>query len=151
METREIREQYSRKEELLNDILRKEGEEHYKNQKYTKAVHSFSQVMKITESVRTVVGCTVLTLKYGTPYLLTIFVLKLEQDHLLPVDGSAGFVANSVDPDQTPRSAASDLGIHCVLSPVSPNISCFFVVVFSAASDLGIHCVLSPVSPNISC
>ena len=24
-------------------------------------------------------------------------------------------VANSVDPDQTPRSAASDLGLHCLL------------------------------------
>ena len=27
------------------------------------------------------------------------------------------FNANSVDPDQTPRSAASDLGLHCL--PVS--------------------------------
>ena len=25
------------------------------------------------------------------------------------------FNANSVDPDQTPRSAASDLGLHCLL------------------------------------
>ena len=24
------------------------------------------------------------------------------------------FIANSVDPDQTPRSAASDLGLHCL-------------------------------------
>ena len=24
------------------------------------------------------------------------------------------FYANSVDPDQTPRSAASDLGLHCL-------------------------------------
>ena len=24
------------------------------------------------------------------------------------------FNANSVDPDQTPRSAASDLGLHCL-------------------------------------
>ena len=24
------------------------------------------------------------------------------------------FHANSVDPDQTPRSAASDLGLHCL-------------------------------------
>ena len=27
------------------------------------------------------------------------------------------FIANSVDPDQTPLSAASDLGLHCL--PVS--------------------------------
>ena len=26
--------------------------------------------------------------------------------------------ANSADPDQTPRSAASDLGLHCLLRPV---------------------------------
>ena len=30
--------------------------------------------------------------------------------------------ANSVDPDQTPRSAASDLGLHCLLGLVSPNM-----------------------------
>ena len=33
----------------------------------------------------------------------------------------AGRVANSVDPDQTPRSAESDLGLHCLLRPVFPN------------------------------
>ena len=27
-------------------------------------------------------------------------------------------MANSVDPDQTPRYAASDLGRHCSLAPV---------------------------------
>ena len=27
-------------------------------------------------------------------------------------------MANSVDPDQMPRSAASDLGLHCLLRPV---------------------------------
>ena len=26
-------------------------------------------------------------------------------------------MANSVDPDQTPRSAASDLGLHCLYRP----------------------------------
>ena len=31
-------------------------------------------------------------------------------------------MAKSVDPDQTPRLAASDLGLHCLLRPVSPNI-----------------------------
>ena len=33
----------------------------------------------------------------------------------------AGCVANSVDPDQTPRSAASDLGLHCLPRPVFAN------------------------------
>ena len=35
----------------------------------------------------------------------------------------AGCVANSVDPDQTPRSTTSDLGLHYLLMPVCPNTS----------------------------
>ena len=34
---------------------------------------------------------------------------------------TAIWVTNSVDPDQTPRSAASDQGLHCLLQPVYPN------------------------------
>ena len=30
-------------------------------------------------------------------------------------------MANSVDPDQMPHSAASVLGLHCLLRPVCPN------------------------------
>ena len=30
-------------------------------------------------------------------------------------------MANSVDPDQRPLSAASDLGLHCLQRPVCPN------------------------------
>ena len=30
-------------------------------------------------------------------------------------------MANSVDPDKTPRFAASGLGLTCLLRPVSPN------------------------------
>ena len=33
----------------------------------------------------------------------------------------AGWVANSVDSDETPPSAASHLGLHCLLRPVCPN------------------------------
>ena len=33
----------------------------------------------------------------------------------------AGCVANSVDPDETPRSAASHLDLHCLLRSVCPN------------------------------
>ena len=43
-----------------------------------------------------------------------ILVLKSEQAHLQTV----GRVANSVDPDQTPRSVASDLGLHCLIRSV---------------------------------
>ena len=31
------------------------------------------------------------------------------------------FNANSVDPDQTPRSAASDLGLHCLPITLLPD------------------------------
>ena len=30
-------------------------------------------------------------------------------------------MANSVDPDQMPQSAASDLGLHCLQRPIGPN------------------------------
>ena len=30
-------------------------------------------------------------------------------------------MANSVDPDQTPHSVASDLGLHCLHWPICPN------------------------------
>ena len=30
-------------------------------------------------------------------------------------------MSNSVDPDETPRSAASHLGLHCLLRPVCPK------------------------------
>ena len=33
----------------------------------------------------------------------------------------AGWVANIVDPDGTPRNAASHLGLHCLHKPDSPN------------------------------
>ena len=33
----------------------------------------------------------------------------------------AGWMANSVDPVETPRSAASHLGLNCLLKPVCPN------------------------------
>ena len=35
---------------------------------------------------------------------------------------SVGWLANSVGPSQMPPSVASDLGLHCLLRPVGPNI-----------------------------
>ena len=43
--------------------------------------------------------------------------------------------ANSVDPDQTPPSAASDLGLHCLTISFYGTLG-----LNSAASDLGLHC-----------
>ena len=50
-------------------------------------------------------------------------VLLFNKSIVLPVNvyNIAGRVANNVDPDQTPRSAASDLVLHCLLRPVCPN------------------------------
>ena len=36
---------------------------------------------------------------------------------------TVGRMANSVDTDQTPHSAASDLSLHCLLRPACPNTS----------------------------
>ena len=36
-------------------------------------------------------------------------------------------MANSIDPDETPRSAASHLGLHCLLRPVCPNAYTIYV------------------------
>ena len=60
---------------------------------------------------------TVFTLSFGIPYLLTILALKFEIVHsitLLLCLSIAVCRANSVDPDQTPRFAASDLGLQCL-------------------------------------
>ena len=35
-------------------------------------------------------------------------------------------MANNVNPDQTPRSAASDLVLHRLHRPIRPNILCYF-------------------------
>ena len=34
---------------------------------------------------------------------------------------------NNVDPDQTPHSVASDLGLNCLLRPLCPNTSGYYV------------------------
>ena len=53
----------------------------------------------------------------------TFHYTSLNKSILLPVNVCkiAGWEANSVDLDQTPRSAASDLGLHCLPRPVCPN------------------------------
>ena len=52
-------------------------------------------------------------------YLLTILVLKFDiVYYILMCLKECWMYANSVDPDQTPRSAASDLGLHCLQRPI---------------------------------
>ena len=50
-------------------------------------------------------------------------MINVKKVHFLPVEVSkiVGWVAHSVDPDQTPHSAASDLGLHCLLRLICPN------------------------------
>ena len=53
-------------------------------------------------------------LNIATPYLLTVLVLIFGR-HFYYLSKVAGWLANSVDSAQTPRS---DLGLHCLLRPV---------------------------------
>ena len=41
---------------------------------------------------------------------------------LISVSKTVAYMVNSVDPVQMSHSAASDLGLHCLLSPLCPNI-----------------------------
>ena len=73
-------------------------------------------------------------LKIRTPQLFTMhFCLNLNVILLLmDVSKIADRVANSADPDQTPRSAASDLGLHCLPRTIGPNTfgkyGCFYKI-----------------------
>ena len=83
-------------------------------------------VLAGTKTAQSVGRCTntVFTLSIGTPYLLTILVVMFEIVHSTTswcLYNIAGCMANSVDPDQMPRSAASDLGLHCLQRPICPN------------------------------
>ena len=63
---------------------------------------------------------TIITLSIGTSYLLTILLIKFEVVHFTTsccVYSIALCMANSLNLDQTPRSAASDLGLHCLQRP----------------------------------
>ena len=59
-----------------------------------------------------------------TPLTLNL-ILLFNKSIQLPVNVCkiAWWVANCANPDQTPRSAASHLGLRCLLRPVFPNIS----------------------------
>ena len=82
------------------------------------------------------VQVTIFTLSIQTPQLLTIFVLKFEQVKFttqcyLKI---SRWVANSVDPDETPHSVASHLGLHCLLRPVCQ-------LTYGKYSILGLACL----------
>ena len=68
-----------------------------------------------------------ISLIWDTVFTLSIHIRSLHlisstsPFYYLIVCKFAGRMANSVDPDQTPCSAASDLGLHCLLRPVSIN------------------------------
>ena len=67
---------------------------------------------------------SVFTLSIGTPYLLTILILKFKiyySPFYLCVLNIVVYMANGVDPDQMPHSVASDQGLHCLQGPICPN------------------------------
>ena len=57
----------------------------------------------------------------STPYHICYKIWTSTIYYLLLCLKIAGRVANRVDPDETPRSAASHLGLHCLLRPVCPK------------------------------
>ena len=56
-----------------------------------------------------------LTIQTTTPYHTCPNIWTSPYDYLLMCLQTAGWVADSVDPDQMLQSAASDLGLHCLL------------------------------------
>ena len=58
---------------------------------------------------------------YYALYNERLFKANFNVHLLVGVTKTVGRVANSVDPDQTPRSVASDLGLLCLLRPICPN------------------------------
>ena len=59
--------------------------------------------------------------KFRTLFLILLYNKSILLHVPVNVGKIAWWVANSVDSDQTPHSAASDLGLHCLLRHVSPN------------------------------
>ena len=57
---------------------------------------------------------------------------------------TVGWMANSVDPDQTPRSAASDLGLHCLLRPVYSNT----VTTWIDGTNVTVFCQINLFTPK---
>ena len=68
---------------------------------------------------------TVSTLKYSWHLITSPYLPLTLNDYILLlfwcVRTNADWVANSVNPDQTPRSVASDLGLHSLLKHFCPN------------------------------
>ena len=48
-------------------------------------------------------------------------------------------MTNNVNPDQMPHSVASDLGLHCLLKLVCPNIRIYYGITFQRKYDLAFH------------
>ena len=100
--------------------------------------------MRENSLIRTCILITVFTLNIGTPKLLTIQVLNFEQAHIHLK--FVGRVANSVDPDQTPHFAASDLGLRRLLGPSVPILRVITVATVATdqtAQDRKFICVIT--------
>ena len=85
------------------------------------------------------ISSTLITQSVGTLYLLTILLLKIEIIHSTPVVVSNITVcmANSVDPDQMPHFAASDLDLHCLQSLYVPILGVITVMLPNMKNKCG--------------
>ena len=70
--------------------------------------------------LRNTISRTLFSLIIRTPQRLTLLFLKFEQSTIRCLK-IAGCVANSVDPDETPPSAASHQGLQCLIRRVCLN------------------------------
>ena len=52
----------------------------------------------------------------------------------------SGWVANRMDPDQTPRSLTSDLGLYCSLRPACPNTQVIYNILYITKLIKESHC-----------
>ena len=60
-------------------------------------------------------------------------------------------MANSIDPDKTLRSSASDLGLHCLLRPVCPDTLGRIKLVMSRQAGKSVRRLISIEKPNAGC
>ena len=76
----------------------------------------------VTERRNTIEIVSCIYLNIWTPYFLTIQVIAFEQVHFTTFSYVLNLtVINHADPEQTPHSVTSDLGVCCLLRHVCLN------------------------------
>ena len=82
---------------------------------------------------------TVVTLSIRTPKFLITPFLTFKYNSRMHLNFS-GWVANRMDPDQTLRSVASDLGLYCSLRTACPNTQVIYNILYITRLIKESHC-----------